>query len=176
MANTKAAVRTSHDPSFKMARTDASANILILALRVAVNDKSQPWFWEEAASADYEESIERKSRHSENPRKENEHVPFRDMKSVVEEFVVSEMAAMVEETLDDVLLKTFHNAQIGIWSVLCNVVEQVMLDVVCRDVIGKMFVDHIARFFDMDKAAQGSSNGLVTLASFMAQNCNFFKA
>lgn len=50
---------------------------------------------------------------------------------------------MVEEALNDVLRKTLHNEHGGAQSVVVNVVEQLRLDLPCRNVIRGKLKAHI---------------------------------
>lgn len=84
------------------------------------------------------------------------------------ELVKHERATMVDEPLNGVLHKMIHNAESGLRSVLYNVVEQVMVDMLQRDVIGKTLDAHIAKFLCTDEVAEGVSTRLLTLPFLMA--------
>lgn len=78
------------------------------------------------------------------------------------------MAKRVKEALDDVLCKTLHNTQSGVRYAVYTVVEQVMLDLLRKDVIGGKSDTHSAKFFDMDQAIKRFSKRLGTSTSFIA--------
>lgn len=79
------------------------------------------------------------------------------------------MGTIVEEVLDDVLCKKFHNVQSGVRSVLYIVVDQVILDLLCKDVIEETLDLDIAKLFYTDEAAEGlTSKMLLTSNSFVA--------
>lgn len=80
-----------------------------------------------AAAASREAPVEQKSRHTENLHEENENVITREQESAVMNLVTKKMGTMVEEALDNVLLKTFQNAQRGVCFLVYNVLEQIML-------------------------------------------------
>lgn len=82
---------------------------------------------------------------------------------------------MVEKALDEVLRKTFHNGQSGVGSVVYNVVEQIMLDLLFKDVIGECFDAHIAKAVDMDEAAEGFWSRLLSSSSLMAPIATFIR-
>lgn len=67
-------------------------------------------------------------------------------KSAVMELVAGEMARMVEEVLHGFLRKTLHDAQSRVQSVLYNFVEQMMLDLLCKDFIGETLNEHTAKY------------------------------
>lgn len=56
-------------------------------------------------------------------------------------------STMIEESLDDVLRHSFHNAQIGIQSVLNNALEQVSLYLLRKHVFRKTLDAHVAKVF-----------------------------
>lgn len=85
------------------------------------------------------------------------------------------IAKMIEEVLIDVLHKTFHNPQTGVRSIVHNVLELEMLDLLRKYVIGKTLDAHIAKFSDKDEAAEGFSNMLFTSTSFMTPIATFVR-
>lgn len=69
---------------------------------------------------------------------------------------------MVKEALDDVLRKMLHNTQRGVQSIIYNFVEQVVLDLLLKDVIGKSLNAHTLKSFDTDASAEGLRKRLLT--------------
>lgn len=62
------------------------------------------------------------------------------------------MATKCKEVLDDLLHKTLHSSQNGVRYVVYNVAEQVMLDVLHKDVMGETLDAYIAKFLDAHEA------------------------
>lgn len=67
----------------------------------------------------------------------------------------------------------YRNSQSGIRSVVYDVDEQLMLDLLRKDVIGEKLDRHIAKFFDTEAATDGLSKKLMTSSSFMAPIATF---
>lgn len=86
----------------------------------------------------------------------------------VKELGRTQQQTMVEEYLARVLRTLFHNPQRIIQLVACNVVEQVMLDLLRKDVCGKMSDAHITKFLDTCAAAVWLSRRLLTSILFIA--------
>lgn len=95
------------------------------------------------------------------------------MKSPVKELVGYEMATMVEESLHDVLKKTFHNAQGGVQYVVYNIDDQVMLDLPSEEFIGETSDSHITQFLETDETAEGLLKRLLTFTCFIAPIVTF---
>lgn len=75
---------------------------------------------------------------------------------------------MVKEALDGVLHKTFHNTQSGVRSVIYNIVEQVLLDLLHEDDTKETLDAHITNLFSTCEARAGLSKKLLTSTTFMA--------
>lgn len=60
---------------------------------------------------------------------------------------------MVEESLEDILRTSFHNAQSGFRSVVYKVVEQVMLGLLHQDIIRETLDAFITKSFDTNATA-----------------------
>lgn len=97
------------------------------------------------------------------------------MKSAVKLFVPYNKPSMVEEALDDVQSRMYHRAQSGVLSVVFNVVEQVILDLLPKDVIGKLLEAHIAKSYDTDECAEGLLKRLLTSNYFMSPLATFVR-
>lgn len=80
---------------------------------------------------------------------------------------------LVEEFLDDILRKSYRNAQSGILSAVHYVEEQDVLDQLRKEVVGETLDVHIAKFLDMDAAADRVSKKLLTSSSLMAPVVTF---
>lgn len=97
------------------------------------------------ASANEEVPSEADQRPIESRRDENDELIAREVKCAEKQLVANKMATMVKEVLNDVLRKTLHNVQSSGQSVVYNVVEHVMLDLVCKDVIRETLDAHLAK-------------------------------
>lgn len=73
---------------------------------------------------------------------------------------------MFDDFMDKILRTLIHNGQSDTRSIVYNAVEQVMLDMLCKEVIGERLDKHKAKLFDTDTEAQGLSNRLLTLSSW----------
>lgn len=62
---------------------------------------------------------------------------------------------IVVELLDDILSIFSHSVQSGLRSFAYNAVEQVMLDLLHKDVNGKSLDAQAAKYFDTNSAAEG---------------------
>lgn len=80
---------------------------------------------------------------------------------------------MIEKSRDDILRTSFYKAQSGIRTVVYKAAEQVMLDVLRKDVIGKKLDAHIAKFLDTNAAPKCLSKRLLASSSFMVLNATF---
>lgn len=79
-------------------------------------------------------------------------------------------STVVEESLDEILKNrktSFPIVQSAIQSVVYNFIEQVMLDLLLKDVIGDRLDPYKATFFDTETSGEGFSKRLLTLSSFM---------
>lgn len=77
------------------------------------------------------------------------------------------MAKMVDKAVDEVLRKSFSRAQSGVRSVVYNVVGQVMLNLLCKNVIEETLDAHVTNNMITYEVAKGLSERLLTLCSFM---------
>lgn len=91
------------------------------------------------------------------------------------ELVANELLTIIEDLLDDILRKSIHNAQVGITSVMYDIDEQVVVELLHKDVDGDTLDAHIAKFFDIDAAADWLSKNLLTSRLFMASMATFLK-
>lgn len=83
---------------------------------------------------------------SKNRRTENKDVIASKVTSTLKEIITNELSTMVEETLQNTLRAFFLNVQSGIRSVVYNVVEQLVLDLLHQEVIAETLETHIAKF------------------------------
>lgn len=84
-----------------------------------------------------------------------EEVIARELEYPVKELVKTELATMVEELLIKILGMSFHKAVRSIRSVVYNVFEQVMLDLLWKDIAGETIDAHITKIFNTDAANEG---------------------
>lgn len=68
-----------------------------------------------------------------------------------------------------------HKVQKGIWSVVYNVVEQVMLDLLCKEVICETLDTKIAKCFDMEAATDRLSKRILTSSLFVLAFATFMR-
>lgn len=87
--------------------------------------------------------------------------------------VADGLATLVEESLDDILCMSYHDAQSGFPSVVYNYVEKFMLDLLCKNFISETFDAHVAKLFYTDAAADRVPKKLLTPRSFMAPTATF---
>lgn len=81
--------------------------------------------------------------------------------------------ALVQESLDDSIRMSYHNAQSVIHLVEYSVMEPVLLDLLCNDVIDEIVGAHKAKCFYTDAAADRLSKELPTSSSFMVPIATF---
>lgn len=72
----------------------------------------------------------------------------------MEDMVAEEISVHVAESFDDTLKCAFENARTGGCSVISNVVEQVLLALVRRDVIGEALDRNISSYFNSSDAIE----------------------
>lgn len=84
---------------------------------------------------------------------------------------VKQMVA--NELVDDILCTIYHNSQSGIFSVVNNVLGQVKLDRLSKEVIGETPNAYIAKSFDMDAAADSLSKKRLSSSSYTGQIATF---
>lgn len=80
---------------------------------------------------------------------------------------------MAKDSPEDILSNSFYNVQNGIWSVMYELVEHVMLELLCKDVIGEKFHAQIAKFFDTDVAVEVLSKWMLTFRLSIAPITTF---
>lgn len=85
----------------------------------------------------------------------------------MKEFVTTEMATMVEEALYGALRNTCPIAHRVIRSDVYNVAERIMLDRLCKEVIGETLDAHITRFLDTAESPESIWKRLWTSTSLM---------
>lgn len=108
MSVLEAALRTSKDQSFELARTEINKYLPIVAWEVALNDDGKPWFGEMAVTASKEAPGEVKNHCIECHRIEKHDLIAREMKSIVKEVVANKMATLVKEALEDDFRMALH--------------------------------------------------------------------
>lgn len=146
------ALRASHDPSFDTARNEANDSVLISASEACLNVESTLWAREGPTAANDELPVEHKNCEAENSPIEKEYGIIREMKSTVTELVANRLSIMIKKFLEERLSASFKNAQSSIESVVYKVVEQVVLDLLRKEIMGETMDSHIAKLFDTDAA------------------------
>lgn len=144
--NPKAAMCASHDPSLETARTDSTDDVLISTWEASLKDESEPWSGKMAVGAHCEPTVESKSPPNESHRTSDEDVITKEGKSTKKELVASELSTLIEKSPDNVLRKSLHNVQSSIRSGIYNIIEQVMWDLLRRDIIEDSLSVHVANY------------------------------
>lgn len=88
---------------------------------------------------------------------------MREGKYEVNGLVTTKLAIMVEGLLANILWMSFRKARKGIRSVVYEVADHFMLDVLRKDVIYKKLGAHIMKGLDDDAATEGLPKRLMTL-------------
>lgn len=96
-----------------------------------------------------------------------------EAKEAVKQLVSEEITTLVEETWEDIIRTSYHDTQSVIGSVLYNVVVQVILDLLPKEVISETLEAYLVRFFDTYAAAYRLSKKLLASSSFMALIATF---
>lgn len=99
------------------------------------------------------EPVHYKSRHIESRCYEKGDVTVRGGNLTVKELLTKNVFTMVGYSLVDILQTSIHNAQSCMWSVVYNIFEQVMLELLREDVIGKNFGAQDETIFYKDAVA-----------------------
>lgn len=97
------------------------------------------------------------------------------VKRATKQIVAKEITTLVEESLDDILQCAYENARSGVRSVVYNVVEQVVFDLIRQDVIGETLDKHISAYLDTENAADKVCDKLLSNNSFMTPIATFVK-
>lgn len=86
----------------------------------------------------------------------------------MKKLIIDELEKVLKELLDDIIRRVYHNAQCGIRSVVYNVVEQVMLDQLRKDVSRETLNAHTAKLLDINTDADRILMNLLTSSPFMS--------
>lgn len=96
------------------------------------------------------------------------------VKAPVNQLVAKEVVTLVEKWLDDILSPSYHNTQSGIRSLVYCVTDQVMLNLLQRDVVLENLNTHIEKCFATGAASHGISKKLFTTSSYMAPIATYY--
>lgn len=140
-----------------MARKDARDDIPISAWEAVLKEERSLTRWRGNHSPSGAWRLE--NGHIENCRTDEEDVIARKFKFLVREMVTNELSTMLEESLDDILKTSFHNAQDTLQSIVNSVIEQMILKLQLKDLLGKMLDSHVAKFFYADADTKGCIRG-----------------
>lgn len=111
-----------------------------------------------AATAVQEDAlVELGTRNIEKRRTENKDVIEREASSAVKTLVTNQLSPVIEESLDDILKTSFHNAQSSIRSIVYKVVEQVVLYLLRKDGFEGTLQAQSVKLVDTVAAAEGFS-------------------
>lgn len=111
-----------------------------------------------AAASNDEATVKHETRDIERYTNE-EDVLTREAKYPIKKLSTAELASIVEESLEDTLRTLFFGTKSSVWYVLYDVIEQVMLDLVQKDVNSKTSQAHVKKGLDSDAAAMGIQSG-----------------
>lgn len=135
MPKPDATIHASHVPLFKTARNDPHDDLPISTWEATLSEESVRITAGVIDKIYAEPPGEVKHCPIESHRNENEDMIAPEVKYAVKGMLANQLSKMVEESLDDVLRKTLHNAQSSISFVVYNVIAHVMLDLLCKKVI-----------------------------------------
>lgn len=99
----------------------------------------------------------------------------REVNAAAKEKNLTEFSTSSEDSLDDILSKSFFKAQCSIQSVFYNVAEQVLLELLRKYVIEKMLDAYIAKLLETNGAAEGLRKRLLACSFSMARSVNFHR-
>lgn len=74
----------------------------------------------------------------------------REVNRALKQLKLDNFTKLFEEKPAEIVLKSHHNAQFGLQSVVYKVLEQLMSEQFCEDVFGKLLDAHIVRYFDKE--------------------------
>lgn len=97
------------------------------------------------------------------------------VKSTMKDLVANELSTLIEESLDDILRMSLHNAQSEIRSFVYNVIEQAMLVLPRREVIRDTWNVQTENLFHTDAAADRLSQRFITANTFMEPIATFVR-
>lgn len=123
----------------------------------------------------YQPTIELENRLTESMHTTEENVIYKIVKSAVEDRAANKWSPLIDELLDDILRKLIHNGQSRIPSVVYNVDEQMMLDVLVKNVMGDTWDAHIAKFFHTNAAVDKLSQRLLILNTVITPITTFLR-
>lgn len=99
----------------------------------------------------------------------------REVKYAVKQLVTTKLSTMVEESLDDIMRTSLRNAQTSILSVVYNVVEKVILELVRNNVIRETLGTQPVKFIETDAVSEGLLKMLLASSSFMEPIATFLR-
>lgn len=97
--------------------------------------------------------VEFDCRHTWDRRTNGEDVIAPEVKLSVMEMVTNDLLNVVEEYLHDILGTSFHNVQSGMWYVDSNLVKQVIVEMVHKEVFEETLKAHIAKIYGTDEVS-----------------------
>lgn len=162
MKNPEVARRTARNPLFETTRTDWNEEILISAWEAVLNNESKVWLGEVPAGGSDEPNTEQDNCPKASRCTSDEDMSTEEVKYAVRGLVTKKMLTMNRKSLDNKLPKSLHNAQSGIPSVVCNVINQLMMDLLHKGIIGDTSEAHIVKFLSTDGAAIMQTMRLLT--------------
>lgn len=173
MTNQKAALRASYNLRFESARDDTLGDIPISAWEIVLKEEHAPTPARMAAAVYNEAPVKFENLQMHSRLSNGEGLLAWKVKYVVNEIVMNKLLSMVEESLEDILKTSSHNAHSGISSVVCKSPDKAMLDLLRRNEARESLGPHIADLSDINAAAKEMLNRVLASSSFMVLTKNF---
>lgn len=151
-----------HVQSFKTVEGSGNYDILLSAREAALIEECAPTPTRVATAVPKEKPVEFEDRHIEKPHISEEDVIARVAKSTIKEMVTEGLSTIIEDLMDHILRTLLHNAQSSIPTVVYNVVEKVVLDLMYKEVVEKTLDTHKVKLLDTGETAEGLSKRLLT--------------
>lgn len=151
----EATLHTSHDPWFETRRKEDRDGVSKYTWEAKLSDYNVPWAIEMGVETNAYPYVKQEIRGFESHRIKIEDSIARKGKSVLKVLLVIELPMMDKKSLNDMIWTLLQSTQPGIPSVLFNVEEQLMLDLLRRGAIKSTLYGHIARIFECDETLKG---------------------
>lgn len=167
-----APLHTSHEQLLEMVRNDDKEDLSKWAWEAALTDENEPTTAEMAKVVHGELRVEVKNWLVERHCTDEDVIAIKMMSSL-KELVTKEWMMLTEESLPHILRKSFYNARSGFRSDVKFLGEQVMMDLLRKDVTGKTLGSDIAEYLDNDAETDRRSKKFLTSSSFVVPAVTF---
>lgn len=166
MMNLESALHAFQSPSFNMERNDTYEDLLISTWEAALGHNSEPLSGKAAVAGNEKAPGGQDSCQIESASANKEDVIAREVKFTVKDLTPTELDIMVE-SVENILRTLLHPMQRSIRSIIYFIVEQVMMGLFPRGVIGDTLDAQIAQYFMTDALTEGRPKKLLAFSSFM---------